>query len=146
MMGVKTKLSDFEFVDVWIGLLTFVFVHLLEEFGTLVELYVCLRIEVVLVLFDYRFGLEFGQSSILNLLIQLFLDLLFLSLPCNALVFQSLSFIVLLFLRFEFCILFGRKLSIFIPHVDRNLLLTYNSLSLGSYCGTRCKMQVRKRI
>ena len=146
MMGVKTKLSDFEFVDVWIGLFTFVFVHLLEEFGALVELYVRLRIEVVLVLFDYRFGLEFGQSSILNLLIQLFLDLLFLSLPRNTLVFQSLSFIVLLFLRFEFCILFGRQLSIFTPHVDRNLLLAYHSLCLGTYCWTRRKMQVGKRI
>jgi len=146
MKGVKTKLSDFEFVDVGIGFFAFVFVHLLKEFRALVELDVTFRIEVVLVLFGYCFGLEFGQSSVLNLFIQFFLNLLFLSLSCNTFVFESLSFVILFFLRFEFCTLFGRQLSIFIPHVDRDLLLAYHSLCFRSYSWTRCKMQVGKRI
>lgn len=107
IMRFKTKLSYFEFVYVGIWLLAFVLVHLFEEFGTLVVFYVCLGVQVVFVLFYDCLCLEFGYSSVLDLLVQLLLDLLFLSLSLYTLVFQSLSFVVLFLFRLEFFTLFG---------------------------------------
>lgn len=60
IMRFKTKLSNFEFVNVWIGLLAFVFVHFLEEFSTLVEFYVRVGVQIIFILFCNSFGLEFS--------------------------------------------------------------------------------------
>lgn len=90
--------SYLEFIEVWVGLLTLIFVHLFEKPRTLVELHLRFAVQVILIPLGDCLGLEFSQSSVLYLLIQLLFHLFFLSLPSNTLVLQPLCFMVFLFL------------------------------------------------
>lgn len=71
-------------------------IHLGEEVRTLVVLNIVF-VEIVLGFLRHRLGLEFCHSSVLYLLVELLSVLLFLPLPCDAFIFDSLRLVVLLF-------------------------------------------------
>lgn len=128
------EISDFHFWNVWIGFSSLVLVDVFEETGTLVVFHVdTVYLQWLIVHHSFLLGLgkEFCSSSVLYLLVQLLLHLLFLSLSCDSLVLQSFGLVVHLFLRLKLVFFIFLDLLLTVPESQGHFFFNNDSLGLS---------------
>ncbi len=150
---IQKSKSNFHLRNIWIRFSSFILVNVLKETCTLIVLHIdTIHLQWLVVHLSLLLSLrqKLCCTTVLYLFVQFLLYLLFLSLPCDPLVFQSLCLVVHLLLWLELLLPVLLQLLLTVPQCQWHLFLHDDSFRLtlftAVFCWFRHKTEIRKRV